>query len=67
MDTIRHAIEKQDYIKAFDLLKEYIASNPTYTDTIAILESSIYMGLGDFHAALPLRNIFLILSTKPAP
>ena len=53
MDTIKCAIEQQDYIKAFDLLKEYITSNPTYTDTIAILESSIYMGLGDFHSALP--------------
>ncbi|MBD5549243.1 MAG: hypothetical protein HDQ97_17970 [Lachnospiraceae bacterium] len=53
MDIIRHTIEQQDYIKAFDLLKEYIASNPTYTDTIAILEASIYIGLGDFHAALP--------------
>lgn len=66
MDTIRHAIEKQNYTKAFDLLKEYIAFYPAYTDTIAILEASIYIGLGDFHAALPSRNMFLVLLTKPA-
>lgn len=53
MDMIRHAIEQQDYIKALDLLKEYITANPAYTDTVAILEASIYMGLEDFHAALP--------------
>ncbi len=53
MDKIKHAIEQQDYLKAFDLLKEYIISNPTYTDVISILEASIYMGLGDFHSALP--------------
>ena len=53
MDKIKHAIEQQDYLKAFDPLKEYIISNPTYTDVISILEASIYMGLGDFHSALP--------------
>lgn len=53
MDNIKLAIEQQDYIRAFDLLREYIAANPGYTDTIAILEASIYMGLEDFRAALP--------------
>lgn len=52
MDAIRYAIEQQDYLKAFDLLKEYITSNPTYTDTIAILEASIYIGLNDFNSAM---------------
>lgn len=53
MDKIKLAIEQQDYLKAFDLLKEYVTSNPTYTDMTAILEASIYMGLNDFHSALP--------------
>lgn len=52
MDSIRFSIEQQNYLKAFELLKEYLTIHPTYTDTIAILESSIYMGLEDFQAAL---------------
>lgn len=50
MDNIKYAIEQQDYMRAFNLLKEHLA-NPAYTDTIAILEASIYIGLKDFHAA----------------
>lgn len=52
MDNIKSAIERQNYIEAFELLKEYVKSHPAFTDTIAILESSIYMGLEDFQAAL---------------
>lgn len=53
MDNIKSAIERQNYIEAFELLKEYVSIHPTFTDTIAILEASIYIGLDDFHAALP--------------
>lgn len=53
MENIRAAIERENYMEAFDLLREYLAGNPTYTDTIAILEASIYMGLEDFREALP--------------
>lgn len=53
MENIRAAIERENYTEAFDLLREYLTGNPTYTDTIAILEASIYMGLEDFPEALP--------------
>lgn len=53
MENIRTAIERKNYMKAFDLLREYLTVNPTYTDTIAVLEASIYMGLGDLREALP--------------
>lgn len=52
MNEIRSAIEHKNYIEAFELLKEYLTANPAYTDTIAILEVSIYIGLKDFQGAL---------------
>lgn len=52
MDDIRYAIEHGNYIEAFELLKDYLTTDPAYTDTIAILEASIYIGLEDFHEAL---------------
>ena len=30
MDKNKHAIEQQGYLNAFDLLKEYIASHPSF-------------------------------------
>ncbi len=53
MENIRTAIERENYTEAFELLREYLISNPTYTDTIGVLEASIYMGLEDFKEALP--------------
>lgn len=53
MDNIKSAIERQNYMEAFELLKEYVSLHPIFTDTIAILEASIYMGLDDFQAAFP--------------
>lgn len=52
MDDIRYAIEHENYMEAFELLKKYLTTNPAYTDTVAILEASIYIGLEDFEGAL---------------
>ncbi len=45
IDKIKHAIEEGKYIEAYNLLETYSASNPAYTDSVAILEASIYIGL----------------------
>lgn len=53
MENIRAAIEYGNYTEAFELLREYLTTTPAYTDTVAILEASIYMGLEAFKEALP--------------
>lgn len=52
MQNIRQAIEQQHYQEAYDLLQSYIQPDHPYTDTIAILEASIYIGLGRFQEAM---------------
>lgn len=52
MDQIKHAIEQQDYQNAYDMFHGYLGTNPVYTDTLAIIEASIYMGLNYWDQAL---------------
>lgn len=52
MVDIKNAIAQENYIEAFELLKKYLTDNPSYTDTVAVLEASIYIGLDDLEGAL---------------
>lgn len=52
MEHIKYAIEQQDYQNAYDLLKNYLDTNPDYTDSLAIVEASVYMGLEYWEQAL---------------
>lgn len=52
MDKIKQAIELHNYQQAYELLEQYMQAGQTYTDTLAILEASIYIGFEDFQKAM---------------
>lgn len=52
MEHIKYAIEQQNYQQAYELLKNYLKTDHDYTDTLAIIEASINMGLNIWDKAL---------------
>ena len=56
MEHIKYAIEQQNYQQAYELLKNYLKTDHDYTDTLAIIEASINMGLNIWDKALELRK-----------
>lgn len=52
LNTIKKAIEQEHYSNAYELLENYLQTGISYTDSIAILEASIYLGTQEYAKAL---------------
>lgn len=52
LNTIKKAIEQEDYSNAYELLEAYLKTGISYTDSTSILEASIYLGTQEYDKAL---------------